>query len=137
MAARVALLILVTGLFAALWSGDHPDQLTQVRRPSKQEIRLDYDREPSSNQSLSLSSSEFAAPLPEGITEGRYLVADRFGGTRIRVVSNGEVGSVVAVPGQKMVDHYSVESRQGRWHFVRIEATSADQAAIPESRRSR
>ena len=26
MAARVALLILVTGLFAALWSGDHPDQ---------------------------------------------------------------------------------------------------------------
>ena len=137
MAARVALLILVTGLFAALWSGDHPDQSAQVRRPSKQEIRLDYDREPSSNQSLSLSQSEFAAPLPEGITAGTYLVADRFGGTRIRVVLNGEVGSVVAIPEQKLVNHYSVESRRGRWHYVRIEPYSEDQADIPESRQSR
>ncbi|MEI8018536.1 MAG: hypothetical protein WCH39_10090 [Schlesneria sp.] len=136
MAARVALLILVTGLFAALWSGDHPDQSAQVRRPSKQEIRLDYEREPSSNQSLSRSQSELAAPLPEGITAGTYLVADRFGGTRIRIVLKGEVGSVFASE-EKLVNHYSVESRRGRWHYVRIEPSSGEQAAIPESRRSR
>ena len=137
MAARVALLILVTGLFAALWSGDHPDRLASAQRPPKQEIRLDYDREPSPSQSLSSPVSQIAPPLPDGIAEGTYLVADRFGGTRIRVVPKGEAGSLVEVPGRKLISHYSVESNQGRWHYIRIEPTAGDQAAVPESRRSR
>ncbi len=137
MAARVALLILVTGLFAAIWSGDHPDQLAQARRQSKQEIRFDYDRESGTNQSISSSGSQFAAPLPEGISAGTYLVADRLGSTRIRVVTKGDVGAMVAVPSEKRVNHYSVESRDGRWHYIRIESSSSDQAAVPELRRSR
>ena len=137
MAARVALLLLVTGLFAALWSGDHPDQLAQGRRPSKQEIRLDYDREPVTNQVISLSGTQIVAPLPQGIAAGTYLVADQLGGTRIRVVSKGEVGSVIEVPGQKIVNHYSVETRHGRWHYIRIEQSASGQAAVPESRRRR
>ena len=137
MAARVALLILVTGLFAALWSGDHPEQMASTQRPVKQKIRLDYDREPSTTQTLSLSSNPVPAPLPDGITAGKYLVADRFGGTHIRVVSTGDVGSVADVPGRDIVTHYSVESHKGRWHYIRIEPTARDQASVPESPRSR
>ncbi len=137
MASRVALLILVTGLFAAIWSGDHPDQLAKVRQPSKQKIRLDYDREPSANLSISLSGQSFSAPLPKGIAAGTYLVADRFGGTRIRVVSRGDIESIAHVPGPEFSNHYSVESRHGRWHYIRIEPNAADQAVVPKSRQSR
>ena len=135
MAARVALLILVTGLFAALWSGDHPDQLTQVRQPSKQIFRQDYDRETISNQSL--SSSHVVTPLPEGISAGTYLVADRFGATRIRVVSTNDVGPVAGNSVSEPKSHYSVESRLGRWHYIRIEQGAGDQAAAPQLRQSR
>jgi hypothetical protein len=137
MAVRVALLILVTGLFAAIWSGDHADQLAQVRQPSKQKIRRDYDGEPKARETISLTGSQYSAPLPGGIVAGTYLVADRFGGTRIRVVTNGDVEPVTKLSGHDVTNHYSVESGQGRWHYIRIESSAADQAAAPESRQSR
>ncbi len=136
MAARVALLILVTGLFAALWSGDRPDQLPQVRQPSKQIFRQDYDREPILNQSL--SGRPVVTPLPIGISAGTYLVADQFGGTRIRVVLRNDISPVADASETESKSHYSVESPHGRWHYIRIEsATAGNQAAVPESRQSR
>ena len=41
MAIRVALLILVTGAFAALWSGDHPDQIAAAGQPAKNTDQID------------------------------------------------------------------------------------------------
>jgi hypothetical protein len=138
MAARVALLILVTGLFAALWSGDHPDCVANAVQPMKQKIRMDYERKPSDDHSISLRQTRMTPPLPEEVAAGTYLVADQFGRTCTLIVSPQEVKSEIEVPERAILNHYSFESNEGRWHYIRIEQDGGNQtAARPELLRKR
>ena len=122
--ARVALLILTTGLFAALWSGDESEQMASVGRPAK---RVIVRREvPRSTVSPDGSTGLMAAPLPSKIVEGTYLISDQWGRTRIRVISVRD-GGIASRPGDPLVgNHYMVERGSHRWHYIRIERPSRD-----------
>ena len=142
MAARVALLIVVTGLFTALWSGDHPDRMARVDRPSKFLIvkqnvvqtgrvpQLNPSRDPvDSHDHVALfasGESRVDAPLPDGITDGTYLVTDQWGHTEIRVVTNQRSRSNDKSVPMMMDDHYSVKIGQSRWHYIRLEQPEND-----------
>jgi hypothetical protein len=145
MAVRVALLILTTGTFAALWSGDHPDQLVGANQPihrldnqrnllPKQRIQapeIDRGQQPGYEIPQSASNEFSHAPqLPEDISSGTYLVADRFGRTTIQTVlpehatRNGKANSTA------IKNHYSVEVGKARWHFIRLDDHNIDQTAV-------
>lgn len=130
MAVRVLLLIVVTGLFATVWSSDRPETVTH-RLAS--EIRPLPDR-PSSieNDQRSLIvaevgravsvSAEFDVSvvlLPELISSGTYRVVDaqgRVAWMSIPVDNNPERAATEPQP------IYSTESTIGRWYFVRVDA---------------
>jgi hypothetical protein len=121
MAIRVALLILVTGVFAALWSGDNPDQVAAARssRKSNENRQLTPQRD---------SGLISVVPLPQGISAGTYLVADQSGRTLIRVVglSDNQSGSTRS---EIESNHYSVARNGARWHFIRIETSGIGRIA--------
>ena len=137
MAIRVALLILVTGAFAALWSGDHPDQISAVSVPVKstepiRDLSPGSKSEPLARTTAGkidaslLVMSPNIAPLPEGITAGTYLVADQMGRTQIQIVRPDDVKTVSPAAGTVM-NHYSIERLGSRWHFIRIESGHSPQ----------
>lgn len=130
MAIRVALLILVTGAFVALWSGDQPQSAAASVRPMNgiKENRPVSPQRPAESLSRSDRSSQRRTPLPKGIASGTYLVADRSGHTRIRVVTPEDIAHRSAAE-VEMKDYYSVESDGIRWHFVRLESTIDEQTA--------
>jgi len=122
--ARVALLILTTGLFAALWSGDESEQMASVGRPAKRVVvRRDVPR---TTVSPDGTSRLMAAPLPLNIVEGRYLISDQWGRTWIRRISVRD-GGLASGSGDPLVGHhYMVERGSHRWHYIRIERPSRD-----------
>ncbi len=152
MAVRVALLFLTTGLFTAVWSGDHPDQMAKVDRPSKflagqtQVIRPGNDLEteraaakaglPGGALSSASNDTQTNIPLPPGIVSGTYLVADQFGRTEIRVVASHPISPEEATSEGTTKDHYLVEDGGLRWHYLRIEHSVADRTAIIPSANS-
>jgi hypothetical protein len=145
MAVRVALLILVTGTFTTLWSGDHPERMASVDRPSKVRIgnrKFSQDNGPREVSQTrtgveSVLSEAFwqpeislpKAPLPEGIQAGTYLVVDQFGGTGTRVVSAEELTLRDQSTTKFAVDHYSVVVGNARWHYIRIDGAIAERTA--------
>ena len=146
MAARVALLILATGMFAALWSGDHPDQLATIDRPAKILVgqrtndrgtrALDVQRsagESGWNRNSSMPGSNdrrMYAPFPEGISAGTFLVVDHVGRTQVRVVSDHDAVLDGKSRRPIVADHYSVEVGGMRWHYIRIESNLPDQNSV-------
>jgi len=138
MAARVTLLILVTGAFAAMWSGDHPDVMKPVKpAPMKRDSRQDalphrrqetptdaypQARRPNREGTMLAVEIRNVAPLPTGIVAGTYLIADQFGRTEIRVIHPREVAPVT-IDHAGPSSHYFVEAHSARWHFIRIEAS--------------
>jgi hypothetical protein len=140
MAIRVALLILVTGAFAALWSGDHPEQLAaagprvkkadDIRPMTPQHTREHLSRVPAERADRSRGTvcvSLSTVPLPAGIPAGTYLVADRTGKTQIRVVGLND--TMAGIRGDTTTDHYSIELNGARWHFIRINPKPEDRTA--------
>lgn len=140
MAMRVALLILVTGVFAALWAGDHPARLAgkvhparnadESRPVSPQRSSESLTRYPSelnySTGSILLATSNLSSvPLPEGITAGTYLVADQTGRTQVRVIRTDDRDA----SDKSVANHYSIELSGARWHFIRIDPTLNDRIA--------
>ena len=132
MAARVLLLITVTGLFAAAWSSDHPEAAT--RQLVSAAVALP-DR-PSSVQSVehTLAVTEIGhavsvsaelntslALLPDLISPGTYRVVDAQGrvGWLSIPLDNDNSPERAATEPQPV---YSTESASGRWYFIRVEA---------------
>lgn len=151
MAVRIALLILVTGSFASLWSNDQPDQIAESHR-SSQTIESPEDRGyddpvpdlvaepvPAAQEFAAATSSRpdvrvLMIPLPENITEGRYLIADRFGRSVIRTVSPEDVIQHALPQRAKIADHYDVTIGTARWHYIRLDSSVPTQLAInPDS----
>ena len=123
---RVSLLLLVTGLFAGMWSADSPDgrtaaQIQLARRTSSPRSIGHGDVRHASKlvASVSLSgNATTAVPLPKGIAAGTYLVVDQAGSTYRLTVSVAEAEhSGNRVP----VEQYTVRSGNSRWHFIRVE----------------
>ena len=140
MAMRVALLILVTGVFAALWAGDHPQQVAGKTHPARKaddfrpvspqrssESLTRYSSEPHhSAGSILLATSNLSnVPLPEGIAAGTYLVAAQTGRTQVRVIrTDDRDDSEKSIP-----NHYTIEMSGARWHFIRIDPSLNDRIA--------
>ena|GEM_PF-2415142 len=152
MAVRVALLILVTGTFTALWSGDHPEQMAAVDRPVKVLVgrrKSPQEKRHFESPTTSVGSGritvstaspldqEFAqAPLPEGISAGTYLVADRFARTGIRVVTEWEANSHGRHVNRVAAEHYSVIVGKACWHYIRVGEINSDRIAVSSDKRS-
>lgn len=124
---RVSLLLLVTVLFAGMWSGDRLDgrktaQVQLTRRASTPRFSPDQPsaRAPRARM-VSLVSRRTPAviPLPDGIAAGDYLVVDQNGMTQ-RV-------TVKAIPGATgnliPIEQYMVRQGNARWHFIRLESS--------------
>ena len=139
MASRVTLLLLVTGLFAGMWSGDRADERFANERllarkaasssvalqPSVRPIQTAVRPVARHRGERSLSS----IPLPQGIAAGTYLIVDGRGRTETRVVSASEVfpsDEVTSgeVTGHAAPDQYTVRIGHDRWHFIRLEESS-------------
>lgn len=141
MASRISLLILVTGAFAVIWSGDKPDQIAAVDRPARvlmgradtrnpNELIRTAAREPRSQDDVKSVNHATKTPLPRGITPGTYLVVDKSGRTETRIIQWRDAiaaGSTSRTPNE---DHFVVQSERGRWHYIRIETTVPAENAL-------
>lgn len=125
MVTRVSLLLLVTGLFAGMWSTDSPDERTAAQ---KQLARLAStpctvattppENAFARNVSFSGRLDTRAVPLPKGIAPGNYLVVNQAGLTqRLTITAHHGVAEDNYAP----VDQYSVRSGNFRWHFIRLD----------------
>lgn len=134
MASRVTLLLLVTGLFAGMWSGDRADERFANERL--------FARKAASSlvaSQLSVCPAQTAVrpatrhrgersltsvPLPQGIAAGTYLIVDGRGRTETRVVSAVEAFPSGQIAGHVAADQYTVRVGQDRWHFIRLEESA-------------
>ena len=132
MAARVLLLITVTGLFATAWSSDRPQaaslQLTATTpalpdRPSDvQSVEHSLVvTEIGHAVSVSVELDTTIVVLPELISSGTYRVVDAQGrvGWLSVPLENDNSPERAATQPQPV---YSSESANGRWYFIRVEA---------------
>lgn len=142
MAARVALLIIVTGVFAALWAGDHPDRLAAVERPASQVIgsrraakgqrvrnirrMLDEISPISKPAEIAGLNVSIGVPLPTSIAAGKYLISDQFGRTQYRVVTPEQAVENSHGHRIEVADHYQVTSGSTHWHYLKIEQLPSD-----------
>ncbi|MFM9966676.1 MAG: hypothetical protein ACKV2Q_36345 [Planctomycetaceae bacterium] len=138
MAARVLLLIAVTGLFATAWNSDHPDsaapRLASVPNRSMQVLS---SAKAHSNRAIIESvrviglTSELDSsgiPLPTAITAGKFRVVDsqgRVGWLTIPASDRSEVA--VGEP----LSLYLSQSDSERWYFIRVQ--SAPVIAAPQT----
>ena len=139
MASRVTLLLLVSGLFAGMWSTDSPDGRTASERftarkggshrviPSSRGLRTPNEVQMSLRRAKSIRGP--IVPLPRGIAVGNYLVVDQSGSTEVRTVTASEAFSSGRIEGHAAADHYSVRVGQSRWHFIRLDATAQSRLA--------
>ena len=135
MVSRVSLLLLVTGLFAGMWSADSPDgrtvaQQQLARRASSPRALGRADTSANSRiNSVSLPGrwDERAIPRPRGIAPGTYLVVDQAGITQ-RVTITARDGESA---NHATVEQYTVRSGDARWHFIRLEERTPDGPAHP------
>ena len=139
MASRVTLLLLVTGLFAGMWSGDRAGERSAnerllARKAASSEVVLQSGGRP--NQTIARAVTRHrderslsSIPLPNGITVGTYLIVDGRGRTEARVVTSAEAipsEEVTSgeVTGHAAADQYMVRVGRDRWHFIRLEESS-------------
>jgi hypothetical protein len=141
MAIRVALLILVTGAFVALWSGDHPERTARGNSPRsiRREIRPlsptpNHDSLSRVNTTgahpvqLTTAANLGSVPLPDGIAAGTYLIVDQLGRTQLRVIATSDSANH---PEQQNV--YSTSFGGTRIHFIRVEQPAERHATAADS----
>lgn len=138
MAARVLLLVALTGLFAAGWNSDCPQAADPtlaavVHRPEFQSVAGEFreERKVSGVSQSATVSAEFdtaAIVLPELIAPGTYRVVD----------GNGRVGWITIAPGAQAAvainepkPFYNSQSESGCWYFIRV--TAAPVIAVPQT----
>ena len=134
MASRVTLLLLVTGLFAAMWSGDRADerttaQLLLTRRTAPPSANQRSGARPISTAARSVAlhrgeQSLQSVPLPTGIAVGTYLVVDATGRSETRIVTAAEAFPNDVISGHVARDEYTVRNGSSRWHFIRLSETA-------------
>ena len=137
MVTRVSLLLLVTGLFASMWSADTPDGRTvaqkQQARMASSPCSIRHVAAPIRTcqiETVSLQGHPLtqAIPLPVGIEPGTYLVVNQAGKTERLTISAREVGTS---GNQVPVDQYTVRTAGARWHFIRLEQSEERAVAQP------
>lgn len=138
MAARVALLLAFTGIFAVAWESDRSSVTitlaAKVRLPERPPLIQEVRRDPVISQisrGITISSeSDFSrCVLPDGILPGTYRVIDEQGAVGWTTIQSGdgsqEDASRADKGSQKTVDFFVSQSPKGRWYFIRIEAAPA------------
>ena len=110
MVSRVSLLLLVTGLFAGMWSSDRADEWSVAeRRLTRQAYSSSVVMQPSVRPNQTAvrlvtrhqdERPRSSIPLPQGIAAGTYLIVDGRGRTETRVVSAAEA-LMTGWPGQR------------------------------------
>lgn len=139
MASRVTLLLLVTALFAGMWSGDRADErsaagrlLTHKAASTSVALQPSVRPNPTAVRPVTRHRGErslSSIPLPQGIAAGTYLIVDGRGRTETRVVSAAEAFPNGQIVGHVAADQYTVRAGRDRWHFIRLEE-SANSLAI-------
>ena len=134
MVTRVSLLLVVTGLFAGMWSADSPDlrspaEKQMARRESTPRLLLQAAKSsPSVVRTVSLSDQLPSIPLPSQIEAGTYLVVDQSGATqRLTIEARDTTTSINLVA----IDQYTVRQGDQRWHFIRLNAVPNRKVAQP------
>jgi hypothetical protein len=134
MVTRVSLLLVVTGLFAGMWSADSPDlrspaEKQLARRDSTPRLLLQTAKS-SANvvRTVSLSDQLPSIPLPPEIEAGTYLVVDQTGATQRLTI---EARNTTASTNFVAIDHYTVRQGDQRWHFIRLDAVLDRKVAQP------
>ena len=138
MAARVLLLMALTGLFAAAWNSDCPEtanslQAFTTRPPESKTIVGEYGQEwmvseISQNITISQEFDPSAVSLPELIAPGTYRVVDaqgRVGWITIPAVDQSAFAIDEPEP------FYNSQSESGCWYFIRV--TAAPLIAAPQT----
>lgn len=128
MAARVLLLMALTGLFAAAWNSDCPESATSLqasttRLPESKTVLAEHGQElmvSEVSQAISISPElDLSADLlPVLIAPGTYRVVD----------AQGRVGWVT-IPADnrfsfttnELEPFYASQSESGRWYFIRVD----------------
>lgn len=123
MVTRVSLLLVVTGLFAGMWSGDSPDLRSpaekQMARRASTPCLLGAAKSPANRiRTVSLTQRTAPVPLPAGIEPGTYLVVNQAGETQ-RLTIDAKAASTTA--NFVAVDQYTVRQGGLRWHFIRLD----------------
>ena len=134
MASRVTLLLLVTALFAGMWSGDRADEqstagLRLVRKAASPSVTVQPNVRANQTAVRPVARhrgerSLLSIPLPQGIAVGTYLIVDGYGRTETRVVSEAEVFPNGQIAGHVAADQYTVRVVRERWHFIRLEESA-------------
>lgn len=138
MASRVTLLLLVTGLFAGMWSGDRADeQSANVRLLARRTSSPSVASQSSARQTQTAvrpvtrhrgERTLSSIPLPQGIAAGTYLVVDGRGRTETRIVTSAEAFPSGQITGHVAADLYTVRVGRDRWHFIRLEESASSLA---------
>ncbi len=133
MVTRVSLLLVVTGLFAGMWSADSPDlspaEKQLARRESTPRLLLQAAKSsPNVIRTVSQSDQRSTIPLPAGIEGGTYLVVDQTGVTQRLTI---EARNTSASTNFAAIDQYTVRQGDQRWHFIRLDAVSDRKVAQP------
>ena len=127
MAARVLLLIALTGLFAAAWNSDCPEaasspQTFTTRPPESKAVLGEHGDEwmvSEINQTIAISR-EFdtsAVLLPTLIAPGTYRVVDAEGRVGWVTIPAGDQ-SAFAI--EEPAPFYKSQSQSGCWYFIRV-----------------
>ncbi|MBC8114794.1 MAG: hypothetical protein H7062_10480 [Candidatus Saccharimonas sp.] len=134
MASRVTLLLLVTGLFAGMWSGDRADERSAnerllARKAASSSVALRPSVHPNQTAVRPVTRhrgerSLSSIPLPQGIAAGTYLIVDGRGRTETRVVTAAEAFPSGQIAGHVAADQYTVRVGHDRWHFIRLEESA-------------
>lgn len=134
MVSRVSLLLLVTGLFAGMWSSDRADEWSVAERRLARKAYSSSVVVPPSvrpNQTAVRPVTQHrgerplsSIPLPQGIAAGTYLIVDGRGRTETRVVSAAEAFPSGQITGHVAADQYTVLAGRDRWHFIRLEESA-------------
>jgi len=134
MLTRVSILLLVTGLFAGMWSADSPDgrtanEIQLARRGMSPRANARSVTAGRNTRKLTVNevSKTAGVPLPQGIAPGEYLVVNQTGVSQ-RLAIPATQG--VTTNNARSVDHYTVRDGANRWHFIRLE-TSAQNSIPP------
>lgn len=129
MAARMLLLMALTGVFAAAWNSDSPEAATSrmasmTRRPEFKSVAEEYRQEwkvSEVSQSVMISR-EFdlsTVSLPDSIASGTYRVVDFLGRVGWMTIPVNDRSPSTIDDAQPF---YSSQSETGRWYFIRVEA---------------
>lgn len=129
MAARVLLLMALTGTFAAAWNSDSPEAATSrlasaARRPESKSVAPEYSpewkvSEVSQAVTFSREIDLSTLSLPKSISAGTYRVVDAQGRVGWVTIPANSQSTPTA---EESEPFYSSRSEVGRWYFIRVDA---------------